>query len=49
MQTNATYLLNNIGAKFLDRQCTNVASELPYHSVTEAVVVQIQDVLNDLW
>jgi hypothetical protein len=42
------YLLDDVGAEFLDRQGADVASELTDNGIAEPVVVQVENVLNDL-
>jgi hypothetical protein len=42
------YLLDDVGAEFLDRQGADVASELTDDGIAEPVVVQVENVLNDL-
>ena len=49
LQPNATNLLDDVRAELLDRQRADVARELPDDSVAEAIVVQVEDVLDDLW
>ena len=44
----STHLLDHVGAELLHRQRADVPSELPDNRIAEAVVVQVQDVLNDL-
>jgi len=43
------YLFNDVGAKLLDGKSTNVARKLADDRVTEAVVVEVQNVLDDLF
>jgi hypothetical protein len=42
------HLLNNIGTELLNRKSTNVSSKLTNDSVTEAVVIQVENVLDNL-
>jgi hypothetical protein len=42
------HLLDNVGAKLLNRKSTNVPGELTDNGITETVVVQIQNILNNL-
>ena len=42
-------LLDNVRAELLYRKSADVAAELPDDTVTEAVVVQVKDVLNHLY
>jgi hypothetical protein len=42
------YLLNGIGAEFLDRQGADVASQLMNNGIAKAIVIQVENVLNDL-
>ena len=44
----STHLLDHVGAELLHRQRADVPGELPDNRIAEAVVVQVQDVLNDL-
>jgi hypothetical protein len=43
-----THLLNDIRAEFLYRKSTNVTSKLANNGIAEAVVVQIQNILDNL-
>ena len=43
-----THLLNDVRTKFLDGKRANVASELSDNRIAEAVVIEIQDILNNL-
>lgn len=43
-----TNLFNDIRTKLLDRKGTDIAKELADDTVAEAVIVQIQNVLDDL-
>lgn len=43
-----SYLLNDIGAEFLNRKCTNVADELTNDRITKPVIVEVKDVLDNL-
>lgn len=43
-----SYLLYDIGAEFLNRQCANIACELTNDAITESLIVEIKDVLNDV-
>lgn len=45
---NVNHLLDNIRAKLLNREGTDVADELTDNGVAEAVVVEIKDVLDHL-
>jgi hypothetical protein len=42
------YLFNDIGAESLDRQGTDVASQLTNNGIAKPVVIQVENVLNDL-
>jgi hypothetical protein len=44
-----SHLFNDIRAKFLNGQRTNIASELANYCITEAVVIQVEDILNNLF
>ena len=39
------HILNNVGAKLLNRKSTNVPGKLTNDSVTEAVIIQIENIL----
>lgn len=43
------YLFDDIGAELLDGKSTNVARKLTDDRVTEAVIVEVQNVLDNLW
>lgn len=45
---DSKYLLDNIGAELLNRECADIANELANDSVTEPVIVEVEDVLHDL-
>ena len=44
-----TNLLDDIGAELLNGQGTDVTQKLTYNGIAETVVIEIQNVLNDLW
>ena len=43
-----SHLFDYVGAKFLHRQSAHVASELSDYGITETIVVEIENVLDDL-
>ena len=43
------YLFNDVGAELLDRKSTNVARKLTDDPITEAVIVEVQDILDHLF
>jgi hypothetical protein len=43
------YLFDDVGAELLDGKSTNIARKLTDDTVTEAVIVEVQDVLDDLF
>lgn len=45
---STTYLLDDVGTELLHRQGTDVPKELADDSIAEAVVVEVQDVLDNL-
>ena len=46
---HSIYLFDDIGAELLDGKSTNVARKLADNPVTEAVIVEVQDVLDNLF
>src|SRR6266404_589394 len=42
------YLLYNIGTELLNGKCADIAYELANDGITESVIVEIEDVLNNL-
>ena len=44
----STHLLDHVGAELLHRQRADVPSELPDNRIAEAVVVEVEDVLDDV-
>ena len=44
----ATHLLYDIRAELLDRQCAYIAGELTDNRIAEAVIVQVENILDDL-
>jgi len=47
--SHSIYLFNDVGAELLDGKSTNVARKLTDDRVTEAVIVEVQNVLDDLF
>ena len=45
---HSVYLFYDVGAELLDGKSTNVARKLANNPITEAVIVEVQDVLDDL-
>jgi hypothetical protein len=45
---HSKYLLDNIGAELLNGKCADIANELADDSITESVVVEVEDVLHNL-
>ena len=43
------YLFDDVGAELLDGKSTNIARKLTDNAVTEAVIIEVQDVLDDLF
>ena len=43
-----THLLDNIGRELLNRQRADVSNELADDGLTEAVVVEVQDILDNV-
>jgi hypothetical protein len=48
MRSRDTHLLNDIGTELLHRESAHVAKELTNDSITEAAVIQVQDVLHHI-
>ena len=46
--TEPCYLLNNVGAELLDGERTDVADELTDNGITEPIVVEVKNVLDNL-
>ena len=46
---HSVYLFDDVGAELLDGKSTNVARKLTDDPITEAVIVEVQDVLDDLF
>ena len=45
---NTTHLLNNIGAELLNRTCADIPSELTNYGITETIIVQVENILDNL-
>ena len=45
---HSKYLLDNIGAELLNGKGADIANELANDSITESVIVEVEDVLHDL-
>jgi hypothetical protein len=45
---NTTHLLNNIGAEFLNRKCTDIPGELTNYGITETIIIQVENILDNL-
>ena len=48
MLGDADALLDDVGTELLHGEGTDIARELPDDGVTEAIVIKVEDVLNDL-
>ena len=46
---HSVYLFDDVGTELLDGKSTNVARKLTDDTITEAVIVEVQDVLDDLF
>jgi len=46
---HSVYLFDDVGAELLDGKSTNVARKLTDDPITEAAIVEVQDVLDDLF
>jgi len=46
---HSKYLFDDVGAELLDGKSTNIARELTDDRVTEAVIIEVQNVLNHLF
>jgi len=46
---HSIYLFDDVGAELLDRKSTNVARKLTDDPITEAAIVEVQDVLDHLF
>ena len=49
VEFHSIYLFDDIGTEFLDGKSTNVARKLTNDPITEAVVVEVQNVLDNLF
>ena len=46
---HSVYLFDDVGAELLDGKSTNVARKLTDDPITEAVIVEVQDILDHLF
>lgn len=48
MLGNTNALFDDVRAELLDRECADVAHELPNDSIAKPVIIEIEDILNNL-
>ena len=46
---HSAYLFDDVGAELLNGKSTNIARKLTDDTITEAVIVEVQDVLDHLF